>query len=177
MRAVCPNDHIKSDQLPIDQIKSELISSSAQETYAIGKKLAGFLGPGSLVALFGVLGSGKTRLTKGIACGLGLTENITSPTYTIINEYDIQLTVNNEQLQNEELKTVKLYHIDAYRLENEKDFEDIGGLEILESGGISIIEWSERIQKCLSAGIITVSIEITGESSRLIKITGLDKQL
>jgi len=115
--------------------------------------------PGSVIALNGVLGSGKTNLAKGIACGLGIDENITSPTYTIINEYQASCA---------------FYHIDVYRLNNDKDFEDIGGNEIINGGGISVIEWSEKIQKSLPENKITISMEITGPSSRLLRIEGLD---
>jgi len=134
-------------------------TNSPEETMALGERIAGLLSQGSVVALEGALGSGKTYLTKGIALGLGISENITSPTYTIINEY-----------QN---TACHLYHIDAYRLDNDKDFEDIGGVEIINSNSVSVIEWSGRILKSLPEDTITISIEITGQSSRLIKITGV----
>jgi len=138
-----------------------LNTNSPEETFALGKRIACLLSHGSVVALEGALGSGKTQLTKGIAFGLGINENITSPTYTIISEYQ-----SSDSL---------LYHIDAYRLSNEKDFEDIGGPEIINSNSISVIEWSDRILKSLPENTITISIEITGQSSRLIKITGVKK--
>ena len=118
------------------------------------------LSEGSVIALQGNLGSGKTCLAGGIAAGLGISENLTSPTYTIINEY-----------QRDE-PSPALYHIDAYRLNGDRDFEDIGGVEIIRSAGISVIEWSERIPKSLPENAITVSLEITGPTSRLIKIKG-----
>ena len=135
----------------------ELTSNSEEETFAIGKRIAGLLAGGSIAALRGTLGSGKTCLARGIACGLGISENLTSPTYTIISEY-----------QNEHSPT--LYHIDAYRLNNDEDFDQLGGSEIINGTGISIIEWSERIQKSLPDNTITVTLEITGPSSRLIKV-------
>jgi len=122
--------------------------------------MASFLSEGSVVALQGELGSGKTYLVKGIAKGLGVTETITSPTYTIICEYD---------------SSPALYHIDAYRLSGDEDFENSGGRETINSGGISLIEWSERIPKSIPKDAITVFIKITGPSSRLIQIKGLDK--
>jgi len=143
----------------------DIVSNSPEETVALGKRIANFLIGGSVVALEGRLGSGKTCLTKGIALGLGITENITSPTYTIINEY---------QINNGSSRCPTLFHIDAYRLNCDKDFEDIGGDEIINSGGISIIEWSERITKSLPENSIIVSIEITSSLSRTIKIKGLD---
>jgi len=119
------------------------------------------LSGGSVIALEGNLGSGKTCLAKGIACGLGI-ENLTSPTYTIISEYPISSPYST------------LYHIDTYRLNNDEDFENIGGSEILNSGGISIVEWSEKIKKSLPENTITITIKITGTSSRLLQIYGLE---
>jgi tRNA threonylcarbamoyladenosine biosynthesis protein TsaE len=138
----------------------KLITESPDETFDVGRRIASHLLPGSVVALDGVLGSGKTYLTKGIAFGLGIDENITSPTYTIISEYK---------------STCPFYHIDAYRLNSDKDFEDIGGNEIIESGGICVIEWSEKISKSLPEEKISIHLEITGLSSRLILIEGLEK--
>jgi len=154
---------------------SKFISSSPDETFAIGKEISARLSPGTVIALSGKLGSGKTQLAKGIASGLGITENLTSPTYTIVNEYREQRAENKEQRtknreQRIENKEAAFYHIDVYRLENEKDFEDIGGEEILNSNGICVIEWSERISKLLPEDCIRISIEITSDSSRLIQI-------
>jgi len=155
----------------------DLVSNSPQETFNIGERIAAFLSSGSVVALIGELGSGKTYLAKGIARGLGITENITSPTYTIISEYqtDDDSTARETSLQNarETSSYNTLFHIDAYRLNNDKDFEDLGGLEIINSDGICIIEWSERIPKSLPESKITISLEITGSCSRLIRIKGL----
>jgi len=138
-------------------------STSAQDTFAFGKHIAGFLEPGAVVAMQGELGSGKTCLAKGIACGLGVKETITSPTYTIIREYQTDSRSNSV-----------LYHIDAYRLKTSEDFEQAGGREIINSNGISLVEWSGRIQDSLPDNAITVIINITGQSSRLIKIYGLE---
>jgi tRNA threonylcarbamoyladenosine biosynthesis protein TsaE len=140
---------------------SDFVSNSPEETIELGKRIAKFLCKGSVVALSGNLGSGKTCLTKGIAQGLGITENITSPTYTIINEY-------------QNTSSPALCHIDAYRLNCDKDFEDIGGDEVINSDRISIIEWSERILKSIPEDSIFIFLEITDPLSRLIKIKGLD---
>jgi len=137
---------------------TETVSSSPEETIALGQRIASLLVPGTVLALQGSLGSGKTCLTKGIALGLGITDPITSPTYTIINEYD---------------SPTPLYHIDAYRLNNEEEFEQIGGSELICGSGISIIEWSCRIKKILPDNTININIEITGPLSRLIKIDSL----
>ena len=139
----------------------EIITNSPDETIALGKKTASKVCAGSIIAITGTLGSGKTCFSKGIALGLGINENITSPTYTIINEYKRD-------------GCPALYHIDAYRLNCDKDFEDIGGIDVLNSGGISIIEWSERIPNSIPKEAIFITIEIKDENSRTIKIKGLD---
>jgi tRNA threonylcarbamoyladenosine biosynthesis protein TsaE len=114
---------------------------------------------GAVVALRGGLGAGKTCLVKGIAQGLGITGTVTSPTYTIVSEYE---------------GPVPLYHIDAYRLSGDEDFENTGGGEIMGGAGITVIEWSERIPHSLPSDAVTVSIAITGPQSRLITINGLE---
>jgi len=102
----------------------------------------------------GGLGAGKTCFIRGIARALGITDTITSPTYTIISEYD-----------------ARLYHLDAYRLSGDEDFENTGAGEIIAGGrGITVIEWSERIPRSIPAGAITVEIEITGSESRVVRI-------
>ena len=140
--------------IPTGAFLIEFNSNSEQETFDLGQRIASHLGQGAVAAIQGELGSGKTTLVKGIASGLGILETITSPTYTIVNEYE------------------QMYHIDAYRLSGEDDFEEIGGSEILNSGKISVIEWSGRIKKALGGKTIFINIEITGPSSRLIKIKG-----
>ena len=137
----------------------ELETNSEEETFAVGRRIAESLTAGMVVALRGTLGSGKTCLAKGIAGGLKIKENVTSPTYTIINEYDT---------------TPPLFHIDAYRLNNDEDFEQIGGRELIGGGGIYVIEWSERIAKSLPSDAVAVELEITGSSSRLIRVSGLE---
>ncbi|MDR3019630.1 MAG: tRNA (adenosine(37)-N6)-threonylcarbamoyltransferase complex ATPase subunit type 1 TsaE [Treponema sp.] len=134
----------------------KLVSNSALETFELGQRIAAHISKDSVIALKGALGSGKTLLSKGIADGLGIKENLLSPTYTIINEYP------------------SLFHIDAYRLSCDRDFEDIGGLEVIASEKISIIEWSERIPKSIPDDAITISLEITGALSRVITIEGLE---
>nr|AGS52998.1 ATPase YjeE [uncultured bacterium contig00030] len=141
-----------------------LVSNSAQETAAIGQRIASSLeknAKGRVVALTGELGSGKTCLVKGIALALGVSENVTSPTYTIISEYACR-------------SFPAFYHIDAYRLNCENDFEDIGGVEIIKSGCLCLVEWADRIMKILPQDTIAVNMEITGSDSRLIKIQGME---
>jgi len=126
----------------------------------LGERFAEKLKKGSVIALKGGLGAGKTCLVKGIARGLGITENVTSPTYTIVSEYSARL--NGE--------TVPLYHIDAYRLNGDEDFDNTGAGELMGGGGIAIIEWSERIPRSIPTDALHIDIEITGPQSRSFRV-------
>ena len=137
----------------------EYFSSGPEETVSLGERIARSLVPGSVVALQGGIGSGKTCLASGIARGLGIFETITSPTYTIVSEYH---------------GNVRLYHIDAYRLAGDEDFYNTGALDFLGSDGVSLVEWSERVPNSLPPGTITIIIEITGLNSRIFHISGLE---
>jgi tRNA threonylcarbamoyladenosine biosynthesis protein TsaE len=137
----------------------DLRTASAEETLALGERIAGCLAPGSVLALRGGLGAGKTCLVKGIARGLGVKETVTSPTYTIISEYSGFLP---------------LYHIDAYRLKGDDDFENTGAGELISGGGVSVIEWSERLSSSLPRDRIVIEIEIDGPGSRVFHISGLN---
>ncbi|MDR3139680.1 MAG: tRNA (adenosine(37)-N6)-threonylcarbamoyltransferase complex ATPase subunit type 1 TsaE [Treponema sp.] len=132
-----------------------MVTSSPEETIAAGERIAASLREGSVVALRGGLGAGKTYLTKGIARGLGITEELTSPTYTMISEYQ---------------GIVPFYHIDAYRLEGDDDFYALGGEELLYGKGIAVIEWSERLPNSVPAGALVVEIKISGANERTIVI-------
>ena len=112
----------------------EIISNSPEETIEYGKKLAKNLKVGDVIVLTGDLGSGKTKLTEGILSYFGLQDEISSPTFTIVNEYN---TPN-----------LKLFHFDVYRLDEPEEFSYIGGEEYFEKGA-SIIEWGERIEELL----------------------------
>jgi tRNA threonylcarbamoyladenosine biosynthesis protein TsaE len=126
---------------------------------ALGERIARRLGRGSVVALRGGLGTGKTCLAKGIARGLGIHETLTSPTYTIVSEYRGGLP---------------LYHIDAYRLAGDDDFENTGAAELLGGEGVALIEWSERIPRSIPSEAISIEIEISGSESRIFHISGLE---
>ena len=135
----------------------EFITHSPAETEEIGEKLAEKLTPGTVIAYKGDLGAGKTAFTRGLARGLGVQDPVTSPTYTIVNEY----------LQGQ----LPLFHFDMYRLSSADDLFDIGWEDYLERGGICAVEWSENVAEALEDPI-TVTIEKTGEQSRKITITG-----
>lgn len=131
-------------------------SLSASETETVGRKLGESLRKGDVVSLRGSLGAGKTVLAKGIAESLGITEAIVSPTFTIVQEYSGR---------------EKLYHLDLYRLSGDDEFESMGGEEFLYPDGITLIEWSEKIDDMLPDNTIFVDITISDDGSRNIDIT------
>ena len=137
----------------------EFITHSPQETEAVGEALAKQLQPGTILAYTGDLGAGKTAFTRGLARGLGAAEPVTSPTYTIVNEY----------LSGK----MPLFHFDMYRLTCADDLWDIGWEDYLERGGICAVEWSENVTDAMD-GAIFIRIEKLGEDSRRITIEGGD---
>ena len=137
----------------------EFLTTSPAETEAIGAALGKILPPGTVIAYRGDLGAGKTAFTRGLAKGLGCTDMVTSPTYTIVNEY----------LSGR----IPLFHFDMYRLASSDDLWDIGWEDYLERGGVCAVEWSENVEDALE-GAIDVTIEKTGEESRRITIEGGD---
>ena len=138
----------------------KIISNSPKETIEYGKKLASTLKLGDVIVLSGDLGSGKTKLMEGILSYFGLQDEISSPTFTIVNEYD---TPN-----------LKIFHFDVYRLEEPEEFSYIGGEEYFEKGA-SIIEWGERIEELLPKNYIKISFDrsLENENVRIIKIKKL----
>ena len=130
---------------------------SPEETERLGQALAQLLRPGMVVAYQGDLGAGKTAFTRGLAKGLGCTEQVTSPTYTIVNEY-----ISGK---------MPLFHFDMYRLSCAEDLFDIGWEDYLERGGVCAVEWSENVCDALEDPVL-VSIVKSGENSRTITITG-----
>ena len=136
-----------------------VISSSEQATRELGKRMAGKVTPGTVISLRGSLGAGKTVFAKGFAEGLGITEAIVSPTFTLVQEYDGRL---------------KLYHLDLYRLSGEDEFESMGGEDFLYSDGVALIEWSEKIEDMLPDDTIFINITINEDLTRSIEIKGME---
>ena len=135
----------------------EFITNSPLETEAVGARLAEQLKPGAVIAYKGDLGAGKTAFTRGIARGLGIKDPVTSPTYTIVNEY-----LGGR---------IPLFHFDMYRLRSADDLFDIGWEDYLDRGGICAVEWSENVAEALE-NPVTVTIEKVTEESRKITIIG-----
>ena len=133
------------------------LTNSPRETETVGETLAKVLQPGAVIAYRGDLGAGKTAFTRGLARGLGYAEPVTSPTYTIVNEY---LGCK-----------LPLFHFDMYRLRSSEDLWDIGWEDYLERGGVCAVEWSENVADALEDPIL-ITIEKLGEETRRITIEG-----
>ena len=137
------------------------VTNSEEETEALGVRLAKRLEPGAVVAFAGGLGAGKTAFTRGLARGLGVTDRVTSPTFTIVNEY--------------QGGCLPLFHFDMYRLSSSDELFDIGWEDYLDRGGVCAVEWSENVSDALEANTVWVEI-VQGESDcqRVIVIEGVE---
>ena len=134
----------------------DYITRSASETEQLGARLAERLLPGDVIALRGGLGAGKTAFTRGLARGLGIEDPVTSPTYTIVNEYS--------------QGRLPLFHFDMYRLRSAEELFDLGWEDYLDRGGVCAVEWSENVWEALEDPIV-VSIERDPEDDGLRRIT------
>jgi tRNA threonylcarbamoyladenosine biosynthesis protein TsaE len=142
------------------EIKKVVIQTkSAAETVRVGRSIGRHLRPGDVVALIGELGTGKTQFIKGLAAGVGVGRPtyISSPSFTLINEYSGR---------------VPFYHLDLFRLEEEKEAEELGLEEYLQSGGITAIEWADKIPSLLPKEMFLIYFTSTGTNTRTLKITG-----
>jgi len=135
----------------------QYITNSPSETEAIGAALGKIIKPGRVIAYRGDLGAGKTAFTRGLAKGLGCTDIVTSPTYTIVNEY-----LGGR---------IPLFHFDMYRLASSDDLFDIGWEDYLERGGVCAVEWSENVDDAMEDAVY-ITIEKLGEDSRRITLEG-----
>ena len=135
----------------------EFISHSPAETETLGENLGKVLPAGTVLAYRGDLGAGKTAFTRGLARGLGYAEPVTSPTYTIVNEY-----LGGR---------LPLFHFDMYRLTGSDDLWDIGWEDYLDRGGICAVEWSENVADAMENALV-ITIEKCGEQSRKITVEG-----
>ena len=129
-----------------------------RETEDAGERLAKCLHAGAVVALYGDLGAGKTAFVRGMARGLELREQVSSPTFTIVNEYP---------------GTPALFHFDMYRLKNAEELYAIGWDDYLARDGIVVTEWTENVEEAIPADAVRVTIERTGDTGRRIRIEGM----
>jgi len=130
-------------------------SKNEAETEEVGAAFGASVPNGTVVALYGDLGAGKTAFVRGMARGMGIDARVSSPTFTIVNEY---------------LGERELYHFDMYRLGSSEELFDIGWEDYLGRGGVCAVEWSENVSDAFEGDEITVSIEKTGDSERKITI-------
>ena len=136
----------------------EYLCRSEAETEALGARLAAVLSPGDVVAYRGGLGMGKTAFTRGLARGLGYSGRVTSPTFTIVNEY--------------EGGRLSLFHFDMYRLEDADSLFDIGWEDYLDRGGVCAVEWSENVAEALEGDCVRVDIRRgANDGQRFITMT------
>ena len=141
----------------------EICSRSAEETLTLGERIAGVLRPGDVVILSGDLGAGKTVLAKGIARGLGVTEPVVSPTFTIVREYE---------------GDVPLQHLDVYRLDHLQEVIDLGLDELLDGHAVTVVEWGEAVSALLPQDRLEVSLmtpppEEADDDMRVIELHGV----
>ena len=134
-----------------------ITTHSAEETIAFAEKVGGLLKGGDIIAYKGSMGTGKTTFTRGLAVGMGLPDEITSPTFALVNEYHGKLTLN---------------HFDMYRIKNADDLETTGFYDYMSDNNVLAIEWSENIEECLPEGTIFIEIDRIDEDSRKITIEG-----
>lgn len=144
-----PSDHPLYALLPIETV-------SPEETLALGERLARHLRPGDVLALYGDLGAGKTHLVKGICAELGIApERVSSPTFTLVNEYATR---------------PPLYHLDLYRIERLSELDEIGVEELLHGEGVCVVEWPERMEPLLPPGTLRVRLlHLEGDRRRVEK--------
>ena len=134
-------------------------SKSSYETVELGKRIGRLLGPGNVVALIGELGTGKTHLIKGLAGGAGVKRfsYVSSPSFTLIHEYPGKVSVT---------------HVDLFRLNTEREAEDLGLEEYFQGQGITVIEWADKIPSLLPKNVLRIHLSHTGEQTRSIEIIG-----
>jgi tRNA threonylcarbamoyladenosine biosynthesis protein TsaE len=135
---------------------------SPEDTLKFGQVLGSLLRAGDVIALIGDLGAGKTTLTQGIAQGMGIKDRVTSPTFTLVQEYRGR---------------VPLFHFDPYRLERPEDVYDFGFEEYLERGGVVVVEWADRIAALLPEEQLTLTLMETGERVEEWKSGGVEFSL
>lgn len=130
-------------------------------TRALGARLAELLPPGSVLGLNGTLGAGKTRFVQGLALAAGVpSDAVLSPTYTLIHEYPLPPGNTVE----------KIYHLDAYRVRDEDEFWELGVEELYEQPALIIIEWAERVPRCLPREYLEIQLQVTGPETREARI-------
>jgi tRNA threonylcarbamoyladenosine biosynthesis protein TsaE len=134
------------------------LAASEADTERLGQMLADTLPAGTVVALIGTLGAGKTRLVQAVAAALGVPrDGVTSPTFVLVNEYTGG--------------RLPIYHIDAYRLRDEDEFRELGPEEYFDGAGLTFIEWADRVESCLPPDFLRIDIEVVGDEQRRFTVS------
>lgn len=133
-------------------------TASPEETIEFAKKIGSLIKGGDIIAYKGGLGAGKTTFTRGLAIGMGLPDEVCSPTFALVNEYRGAM--------------LTLYHFDMYRIMNAEALETTGFYDYMSDSSVIAVEWSENISDCLPQNIITITIITAGEEERLITVEG-----
>jgi len=140
------------------------LSNSEHDTQRLGAALARIIPPGTVVALIGLLGAGKTRLVQAVATAIGVPAGaVTSPTFVLVNEYTAG--------------RMPVYHFDTYRLKDDDEFVNLGPDEYFDSNGVSFVEWADRVLNLLPAERLEITIEATGETQRRFSIRGTSSRM
>lgn len=133
----------------------QLRSTSEADTRAIGQAIAGLLATGDVVGLTGDLGAGKTRLVQGAAAALGVEDPVVSPTFMLVREYDGKLPVN---------------HVDAYRLEDAAELEDLGLDGVLDAATVVFVEWADRVERALPENWLEIRLQVDDDETRELMV-------
>lgn len=141
----------------MEPFKKVFYTNSPEETIELGKQIGSRLKGGEIIAYKGGLGAGKTTITRGIALGMGLPDNVSSPTFSIVNEYHGS--------------GLSLYHFDMYRISGGEDLETTGYFDYMSDDAVIAAEWSENIEDELDSSVITIELESTGGDGRKITVT------
>jgi len=142
---------------------TELISRDPESTIEAGRRIGQRLAPGAVLSLEGVLGSGKTTLVKGIALALEIEEAVTSPTFTLISQYRGRRAG----------RQIGLVHIDLYRIDRERELEDLGLEEAFRPDAITVIEWGEKARAFLPPEAVTLRLNLEPDGARRLQLSGL----
>jgi tRNA threonylcarbamoyladenosine biosynthesis protein TsaE len=143
---------------------TEWISRDPESTIELGRRIGERLLPGAVLSLQGVLGSGKTTLVKGIALALEIEDAVTSPTFTLISRYRGRRSG----------REVELVHIDLYRIDRQRELEDLGLEEVLSGEAITVIEWGEKARAFLPPEAVTLRLRLEADGNRRLELEGLE---